>query len=124
MHRGAVIAHGKAEPVHGKKAMAKPDERPRTYGAGRVCSAEGCQTILSSYNPSAVCCLHSHSWAVSPNSSRHHREDRRVLVVNCQNPECRAEFATSNPAKKYCNDRCRMQAFQRRTTAERSRAAA
>ena len=109
--------------MHGKKAMAKPEERPTTYGCGRACSAEGCETVLSNYNPSSLCCLHNQGWAMRRRSARHHRDDRPVLVGNCQNPGCGTEFVTTNPAKKYCSDRCRMQAFQRRAVAERSQAA-
>jgi hypothetical protein len=30
----------------------------RTYRAGRVCSASGCTTVLSVYNPNRYCALH------------------------------------------------------------------
>jgi hypothetical protein len=32
----------------------------RTYGRGRTCMVEGCDTRLSLYNPSAQCSLHDH----------------------------------------------------------------
>jgi hypothetical protein len=41
------------ELVHGRPA--------RTYGKGRVCSAAGCETTLSRYNPNAGCWIHSNS---------------------------------------------------------------
>ena len=41
-------------------------ERVRTYAAGRVCAAEGCITVLSIYNPSRFCGLHS-----TPDRSTH-----------------------------------------------------
>jgi hypothetical protein len=31
----------------------------RTYGRGRVCSAAGCGTRLSLYNPNSRCWIHS-----------------------------------------------------------------
>jgi hypothetical protein len=33
--------------------------RSRSYGRGRVCGATGCSTVLSVYNSSAVCSIHS-----------------------------------------------------------------
>lgn len=39
-------------PVRGKEAAARP---PR----GRMCEVEGCQTILSTYNSSSLCWLHT-----------------------------------------------------------------
>jgi hypothetical protein len=35
------------------------ENRPRTYGPGRVCSEEGCGTILSVYNGGTVCAAQS-----------------------------------------------------------------
>jgi hypothetical protein len=32
--------------------------RPKTYAAGRVCAAEGCDTILSRYNRAEYCNTH------------------------------------------------------------------
>jgi hypothetical protein len=37
--------------------------RSRSYQRGRVCRAAGCSTVLSVYNPGAVCSVHG---------SRHH----------------------------------------------------
>ena len=103
--------------------MASPEERPQTYGSGRVCAVEGCSTVLSRYNPSPICCLHSHGWASRRTPLARNRSRLPELVGTCQNPRCGAEFATTNPAKRYCCDRCRMQNFQRRATAERRAAA-
>jgi hypothetical protein len=116
---GSAVTIGGATVVHGKKAQASADERPRTYGAGRVCATEGCGTVLSSYNPSAVCCLHSQGWTVKRSSVERRVRERPELVETCQNAQCGTEFVTTNPAKKYCSDRCRMQAFQARVAADR-----
>jgi hypothetical protein len=124
MHGGAVTTYGRISAVHGKSAMANPDERPRTYGAGRVCTADGCDTVLSSYNPSSVCCLHNQGWTVHRRSIERHAAGRPELVGTCRNPQCGQPFVTTNPAKKYCCDRCRMQAFQRRAMAGRGRTVA
>jgi hypothetical protein len=32
----------------------------RTYGRGRTCMVEGCNTRLSFYNPTVRCSLHDH----------------------------------------------------------------
>ena len=119
-----MISFVRISAVHGKSAMASPDERPRTYGGGRICTAEGCDTVLSSYNPSSVCCLHSQGWTVRRRSIERRVVGRPELVGTCLNPQCGAEFVTTNPAKKYCCDRCRMQAFQRRAMAARGNAVA
>lgn len=124
MHSGVAMTCGRVSAVHGKSAMANPDERPRTYGAGRVCTADGCDTVLSSYNPSSVCCLHAQGWTVSRRSIERHVAGRPELVGTCQNPRCGQVFVTANRAKKYCCDRCRMQAFQRRAMAGRGRTVA
>ena len=102
--------------------MARPDERPRTYGSGRVYAERGCDTVLSRYNPSPICSLHSHGWSVRPRPVARHIRTGPELIGTCPNPLCGAEFVTTNPAKRYCCDRCRMQAFQAQRT--RSRQAA
>lgn len=35
--------------------------KQKTYPSGRVCSEEGCNTILSVYNPEEFCSLHENS---------------------------------------------------------------
>jgi hypothetical protein len=80
-------------------------ERVRTYATGRVCSAEGCFTILSIYNPSRFCGVHS-----APDRSSARRKPLRPLR-QCACDHCGAEFETTNPVRKYCSDRCRMAAF-------------
>jgi hypothetical protein len=87
-------------------------ERVRTYATGRVCAAEGCMTVLSMYNPSRFCGLHS-----APDRSAIRRKPLRPLR-QCSCEHCGAEFETTNPVRKYCSDRCRMAAFafRQRTT--------
>jgi hypothetical protein len=80
-------------------------ERVRTYASGRVCAAEGCTTVLSIYNPSRFCGLHS-----APDRSSVRRKPLRPLR-QCACEHCGAEFETTNPVRKYCSDRCRMAAF-------------
>ena len=108
--------------VSASRVLVCDDTAPRSHGTGRVCTAEGCTTVLSRYNPSPLCCLHSQGW-VGPDElvpPRRHQRPRPVLVGNCLNPRCQAEFVTTNPSKKYCSDRCRMQAFQIRVAVERT----
>lgn len=93
--------------------------KTRTYGAGRICIMQGCETRLSAYNPSGVCALHGGAWQndfhrSARKSSRHDEITRR-----CALDACAREFATTNPAKKYCSDACRMRAFQARVMAAR-----
>ena len=114
----------RASVLHGNRVCGEADEEgpAKTYGAARTCAVPGCGTLLSRYNPSELCCLH-HGWAQAPPPARV-RVAREAQIRTCQNSRCGREFATGNPAKKYCCDRCRMQAFQHRVAAESSRAAA
>jgi hypothetical protein len=80
-------------------------ERIRTYASDRICAFEGCLTVLSIYNPSRYCGLHS-----APDRASARRKPLRPLrQVACEH--CGAEFETTNPVRKYCSDRCRMAAF-------------
>jgi hypothetical protein len=36
----------------------RPGREPRTYREGRVCDADGCETLLSRYNRSDLCWQH------------------------------------------------------------------
>jgi hypothetical protein len=36
----------------------QPGREPRTYREGRVCDADGCETLLSRYNRSDLCWQH------------------------------------------------------------------
>jgi len=99
------------------------DAGPRTYGSGRCCAAEGCGTILSSYNPSALCALHTGGWAERPVREARHYSTRPRQTRRCANVLCSVEFTTSNPSRVYCSDRCRMKAFQLRLAEERRKVA-
>jgi hypothetical protein len=52
-------------PRHGSEGVSAtplPLGRPTTtFGGGRICSADGCTTRLSLYNPGAKCSVHHHS---------------------------------------------------------------
>lgn len=98
----------------GSLASAKParlDEIPKTYGSGRICAVGGCPTILSSYNPSGVCCLHNLGWAVRERAPSHRHRALPEISRSCLNPQCGITFVTTTPSKRYCSDRCRMKAF-------------
>jgi hypothetical protein len=122
MYGGAVITHGRACSGHGARSSARADECPPTFGAGRVCAAPGCETLLSSYNPGSVCCLHSKGWTAERPAVRRPRrvDERPELAGTCQNPGCGTAFVTTNPARKFCSDRCRMQAYQLRLASQSS----
>ena len=90
----------------------------RTFGNGRVCSAEGCSTVLSLYNPSHLCAVHEHRLThVEEEPSR--RLLGPLLVAQCAFSECANTFTTRNPRRRYCSDSCRMKAFQRRERDDR-----
>ncbi len=78
----------------------------RAYQDGRICAHPECHTILSIYNATKYCTLHTRP------SPRHLERKGTVREVEC--PQCGAVFETHNPARKYCSDRCRMTAFARR----------
>jgi hypothetical protein len=80
-------------------------ERVRTYAGNRICAAESCNTILSIYNPSKFCTLHS-----APDRGSARRKPVR-LPRQCECDHCGKEFETTNPVRKYCSDHCRMAAF-------------
>ena len=107
--------------LRGHRMYTQAEEllRTKTYGSGRVCSVDGCQTLLSAYNPSSVCALHSGGWHDEVRRATRKRREREEITRNCEFEPCSREFVTYNPAKKYCNDACRMRAFQARTVAAR-----
>ena len=107
--------------LRGRRLSLQIDDavRAKTYGARRVCVVEGCDTFLSAYNPSNICALHNGGWRDElkrPTRKQHPREE---MTRNCSFEPCGREFVTSNPAKKYCSDACRMKAFQARAVAAR-----
>lgn len=99
--------------------MAGDTLKAKTYGADRVCAVEGCGTRLSSYNPSSRCAMHSGAWQEDPHRSERKASRREQITRRCAFAPCSREFATTNPAKKYCTDACRMKAFQARVAAAR-----
>lgn len=88
--------------------------KTRTYGAGRICMVDGCGTRLSAYNPSSVCALHGGSWEAEYHPATRKAAQREEISRHCAFEQCGREFTTTNPAKKYCSDACRMKAFQAR----------
>lgn len=101
------------------QAVAGGMLKAKTYGADRVCAVEGCGTRLSSYNPSSRCAMHGGAWQEDPRHSERKTSQREEISRRCAFAPCSREFATTNPAKKYCTNACRMKAFQARATAAR-----
>jgi hypothetical protein len=93
--------------------------KTRTYGAGRICIVDGCGTRLSAYNPSSVCALHGGSWEEEYHRTTRKATQREEIARHCAFEQCGREFTTTNPAKKYCSDACRMKAFQARVMESR-----
>jgi hypothetical protein len=85
--------------------------RVRAYQRGRICAHDGCDTILSVYNPSAYCGAH----AEMARNKRRRGELHPVVEVACEH--CGTAFETQNTHRRYCSDRCRMAAFARRKRA-------
>ncbi len=98
-------------------AVEAGSSRVRCFEADRRCCEEGCTTILSIYNPSGYCSLHGRRQG----DRRGRQSSRQVLERTCANDLCRTEFSTTNPARVYCSDRCRMSAFQQRRQADKRR---
>ncbi len=95
----------------------------KTFGNGRVCSADGCDTLLSSYNPTDLCAVHERL-VIRIEDAPSRRLLGPLRTVECAFSECTNTFTTRNPRRKYCSDSCRMKAFQRRERAERELRAA
>lgn len=93
--------------------------KTKTYGVGRICAVEGCGTRLSAYNPSDTCALHTGAWQDDSHRSARKATQREEITRRCAFEPCSREFTTTNPAKKYCCDACRMKAFQARVMAAR-----
>jgi len=102
------LALGTSVAVRGRRM----NERVASFARGRVCAAKDCDTILSTYNPSAYCAVHD-----VRESSRPARTKRPSIACEphrCENPACGRWFTTSNPKRQYCSSRCRSQAFDER----------
>jgi hypothetical protein len=110
-----------ANAFRGRRILSAADDlsRARTYGSGRVCAVPGCGTVLSAYNPSEVCALHSGAWHDEVRQTTRKLTQREELTRRCAFEPCSREFTTTNPTKKYCGDACRMRAFQARVMAAR-----
>jgi hypothetical protein len=93
--------------------------KTKTYGIGRICTVDGCGTRLSAYNPSGVCALHGGAWQDDFHRGGRKSSQREEFTRRCAFEPCDREFATTNPAKKYCTDACRMKAFQARVMSAR-----
>jgi len=93
--------------------------KTKTYGVGRICVVDGCGTRLSAYNPSSVCAMHGGAWQDDYHRSPRKATQREEITRHCAFQQCGREFTTTNPAKKYCSDACRMKAFQARVTQSR-----
>jgi hypothetical protein len=93
--------------------------KTKTYGAGRICMVDGCGTRLSAYNPSSVCALHGGAWQDDYRRTTRKATQREEITRHCTFEQCGREFTTTNPAKKYCSDACRMKAFQARVMESR-----
>jgi hypothetical protein len=51
-----ITRHGASESI--SAVPLGQGTRSRSYQRGRVCSAAGCSTVLSVYNPSVLCSVH------------------------------------------------------------------
>jgi hypothetical protein len=77
----------------------------------RVCAHDGCDTILSVYDPAKYCSAH----ATEVLNQRRRSSPHPVRSSVCEH--CGEDFETRNPRRKYCSDGCRMAAFARRKRA-------
>ncbi len=107
--------------LRGRRVSRSSDAmlKTKTYGIGRICAVDGCDTRLSAYNPSNVCALHSGAWEDGSQHGARRTARRDEITRRCAFDGCGREFTTTNPAKKYCSDACRMRAFQARVIAAR-----
>jgi hypothetical protein len=115
------MEHRSAKSLRGRSLHSVADDmlKTRTYGVGRICIRDGCGTRLSAYNPSSVCALHGGAWQDDFQRSARKSSQREEITRRCAFEPCGREFMTTNPAKKYCRDACRMKAFQARVMAAR-----
>jgi hypothetical protein len=105
--------------LRGRRLSRSSDHmlKTKTYGMGRICAVDHCGTRLSAYNPSGVCALHSGAWQDAYPHGVRKATRRDEITRRCAFESCGREFTTTNPAKKYCCDACRMRAFQARVIA-------
>ncbi len=95
-------------PVH----AVRRSERVRVFGRGRVCAVEGCDTVLSAYNPFSFCVVHESR--ESPPRSRRAGSERPSVARLCGSAQCGQVFETSSSKREYCSNRCRLDALQLR----------
>jgi hypothetical protein len=84
--------------------------RSPVRSAGRTCAADGCTTILSTYNHSEYCGVHERT-VVRHRQHRRSRPPQPVLERLC--PHCDDVFETTNPRRRFCSDACRIASWQR-----------
>ena len=110
-----------AKSLRGRSLHSVADDmlKTRTYGVGRICIMDGCGTRLSAYNPSSVCALHGGAWQDDFQRNARKSSQHEEITSRCAFEQCGREFMTTNQAKKYCRDACRMKAFQARVMAAR-----
>ena len=73
------------EVTHGRFTAAGVGERVpiQTFGRGRVCAEDECQTHLSTYNPRSVCWQHDPgrpALTATRGRRRQHRTDERTIL--------------------------------------------
>jgi len=98
--------------------MTRPGKpKPVTaFGHGRVCDANGCTTVLSKYNPTPYCVVHSERAA----TCRARRGRPAGSSMDHQTPaarqcaRCEEWFDGTNPRRVYCSDHCRVMSFYAR----------
>jgi hypothetical protein len=81
---------------------------------GRLCGQEGCDTVLSIYNPAALCSLHDDAHDEARTKECHRKGT--TVTRNCAHESCESSFETANQFRVYCSDHCRMAAFALRRT--------
>ena len=91
-------------------------QRVQTYPRDRVCAAPECSTVLSAYNPRALCALHA---ILDRDASRCHERQKELPLFERTCEHCGFVFETGNRRKRFCSDRCRVAAFQHRKSRER-----
>lgn len=96
------------------RGFGEGSAKARTYGVGRTCAIEGCGTLLSAYNPSHTCALHEGRWHEEVQTRTRRSQGSEEVTRRCAFEGCGREFTTTNRAKRYCRDACRMKAFQAR----------
>jgi len=116
------MEHRSAQSLRGRGLHSVADDmlKTKTYGVGRICIMDGCGTYLSAYNPSGICALHGGAWQEDYNHSGRRSSRREEATRRCAFEPCAREFMTTNTAKKYCSDACRMRAFQARVMRARA----